>query len=43
MDKNVANLKLAFFKGQLISKWFFGVVDFLQKNEQKQVDLPEVS
>ena len=27
-------------KGQLISKWFFGVIDFLQKtNERKQVDL----
>ena len=26
-------------KGQLISKWFFGVVDFLQKKNRKQVDL----
>ena len=27
-------------KGQIISKWFFGVLDFgVQKNEQKQVDL----
>ena len=28
--------KTSAFKGQLISKWFFGVVDFLQKtNENK--------
>ena len=24
-------------KGQIMSKWFFGVLDFFQKNERKQV------
>ena len=26
-------------KGQIISKWFFVVFDFLQKNERKHIDL----